>query len=169
MLPTRDRSVAALLSDVQRALHLTQDKLGELMGRSRRTIIRYYQRGGIILPDTWEQLARAVHPHDRALAAELAAAAGQTLVSLGLEVPPAPPGPAAAPPAPARSRRREPTTKHLVDSVLCSAAEAMNASPQAVRPAVAAAVERMIALEMSPEEVLAALAAAASGERTTDS
>lgn len=169
MFPTRDRSVRELLSDVQRTLLLTQEQLGRLMGLSRRTIIRYFQRGGTVLPNDWETLARAVHAHDRALAAELAAAAGQTLVSLGLESPPAPPAPAPAPRAPAPAPRREPSAQHLADSVLCAAAEAMNASPRAVRPGIAAAVERMIALGVTPEEVLAALVAGTAREPTTAS
>lgn len=166
MAPRRTRSVGELLIDVQLALHLNQKELAELLGCSRRTIIRYYQRGGTILPREWETLARAVHASDRKLAAELAAAGGQTLLGLGLESPPplpapatAPVAPAPAPPPPVAAPRREPSSRHLADSIVCAAAEAMQSTPQATRPALVAAFERAIALQMSAEEVLAALIA----------
>jgi hypothetical protein len=145
-------SVPELLSRIQRALHLNQRQLADLMNCSRRTIIRYYQRGGIILPSTWANLARATCASDRELAAELAARAGQTLVGLGLE--------ALAPPATAAptARRREPSVKHMADSVVCAAAEAMQATPQAMRAPLFAAFERAIALDMTAQDVLDALA-----------
>jgi hypothetical protein len=43
------------------------------------------------------------------------------------------------------------------DSVVCAAAEAMQLTPQAMRPGVVAALERIVALAMTAEEALAAL------------
>jgi hypothetical protein len=139
---------------LQKTLHMSQKQLGELMGCSSRTIIRYYAGGGTLLPPTYEKLARACHPHDRAFAAELASRAGKTLVEMGLERPPAPPPP---PPVPARPL---PTPRHLVDSIVCVAAEATQMAPQAMRPALMAAFERVVALGMTAEEVLGAMAPA---------
>jgi transcriptional regulator with XRE-family HTH domain len=128
------------LMRLQQTLRLNQKELAKLLGCSSRTVIRYYRGSGVLLPSTYQRLARAVHPHDPAFAAELAASAGQTLVSLGLE--------------PAAPARPAPTARHLVDSVVCAAAEAMQASPHAMRPALVAAFERAIALGMTAEDVL---------------
>jgi hypothetical protein len=142
------RGSKELIIRAQFGLGLTQKTLGALIGCSRRTIIRYQSHGAVLTPATWEKLARAAHAKDRALAADLAAKAGHTLVSLGLEAPPPPPAPPAPPPRPA------PSAEHLADSIVCAAAEAMQATPQAARPAVVAAFERAVALGLSAEEVL---------------
>jgi len=147
-----------LMARAQTALGVSQEKMGKLIGVSRRTIIRYQQRGGILFPGKWETLARACYPRDRALAIVLAARAGATLVDLGLEQPPPPPAPPAPPsPAPEASapKRPAPLPEHMLDSILCAAASAMQASPQAASPPVFAAFERAVALGMSCEEVLA--------------
>jgi hypothetical protein len=154
-------SLPELLLRMQRTLHLNQRELGELIGVSSRTMIRYYQRGGTILPHTYEKLAIACHAGDRALAAELARRAGKTLVEMGLEKPPAPPPPPSPPPAPATPPappRPQPTARHLADSIVCVAAEAMGATPQAARPAVIAAFERAVALGMTAQDALDAMA-----------
>jgi hypothetical protein len=147
-------TVAALLIRAQRALGLTQTELGELVGASRRSIIRWQQQGTTFLPHTWEALARACYPRDRELAAQCAAYAGHTLESIGLEQPPPP----AAPPPPAPPPRPYPAAKHMADSVVCAAAEAMQLTPQAMRPGLIAALERVVALGTSANEVLAAMA-----------
>jgi hypothetical protein len=146
-----------VLARTQLALHMSQRELGELMGCSRRTIIRYMSSGAVLVPATWEKLARACHPHDRDLAAELATRAGQTLIGLGLEKPPAPPAaPPAPPPPPARPA---PSSRHLVDSVVCAAAEAMQTPPHTMRPALVAAFQRAVALGMTMEGVIEGLGA----------
>ena len=147
--------VSGTLCKVQSTLVMSQRQLGELLGCSRRTIIRYVQHGARLTADQWIAMARACHPRDPALAAVLAEQAGQTLVSLGLERPPPPPPP---PPAPVRPA---PSSKHLVDSIVCAAAEAMQTTPQAMRPALVAAFERALAVGMSADEVLAAMTAGA--------
>ncbi|HEY5242723.1 MAG TPA: helix-turn-helix transcriptional regulator [Polyangiaceae bacterium] len=135
-------SLGLTLLRLQRTLHLNQRELAQLLGYSSRTISRYYRGGGFLLPTTYEKLAATVHPHDRAFAAELAASAGKTLVDLGLESSRSPAGP---------------TPRHLVDSVLCAAAEAMQTPPHTMRPALTAAFERVLALGMTVEEALAAM------------
>jgi transcriptional regulator with XRE-family HTH domain len=144
---------------LQETLQVNQKELAKLLGCSSRTVIRYYRGGGTILPTTYERLARAVHPHDRDFAVELAANAGHTLVTLGLEPPPPPP----APPSPPIPVRPAPSSRHMVDSIVCAAAEAMQTAPHVVRPALVAAFERANALGMTAAEVLRGMAEAASG------
>ena len=99
-----------------------------------------------------QKLARAVYPVDASLAAALASEGGQSLESLGL-VRPAPP-PVAAP-APSRPF---PPVRLLVESVVCAAAEAMQAPPTAVRDVLRAAITRAHALGLNVEEMYDALA-----------
>lgn len=137
-------TIQPTLLRLQSTLKLNQRELAALLRVSPRTIIRYYQRGGVLAPSDYERLAVRVHPHDAAFAAELAAVVGKSLVDLGL-----------AAPAP---EERGPSTKHLLDSVVCAAAEAMQVSPHLVRPALVAALERALALGMTADEVLSGLA-----------
>lgn len=136
-------NVSAMLREtlfrVQRAAGINNTTLAKLLGCSTKTIGRYYARGGVLLPHHWETLARVVHPRDPQLAAELAKSAGRTLAEMGLE--------------------RAPTREHLVDSILCVAADALQTTPRAMRPGLAAALERMTALGLTAEEVLATMAA----------
>jgi hypothetical protein len=53
-----------LLHRLQTTLIISQKKLAELVGKSPRTIICYYQRGGFFLPQTHAALARACQPRD---------------------------------------------------------------------------------------------------------
>jgi hypothetical protein len=151
------RTSQQVMIAIQETLQLNQRELAEFMGVSPRTIIRYYKHGGTFVGSGYEKAARAVHPHDRGLAMELAAHAGKTLVDLGLEVPPAPAGPLVPLPGPASPPRPSPRPSHLTDSIVCVAAEAMQTTPQATRPAVLAAFERAVALGMTAEDVLAAM------------
>jgi hypothetical protein len=145
--------VAELLQRVQGALGISQRKIGDLLGVSRRSIIRWQRGGATLSPTKWETLARACYPRDRDIAVQCAAYASQTLQSLGLEQP-VPPASAAAP---APSPRPPPSARHLADSVVCAAAEAMQLTPQAMRPGVFAAFERAAALGMTATEVLGAM------------
>lgn len=140
-------ALGALLSRVQGTLRLNQKELADLIGCSARTVIRYYKRGGHLAPVSYERLARACHPQDPALAAELATLAGKTLASLGLEPP------AVLLPSPTSTV----SPRYLADSIVCAAAEAMQAPPNAMRPALLAGLERAAALKMSVEDVLQAL------------
>lgn len=146
--PTPTMTVPQMMYRMQTLLGISQRKLGDLMGVSSRSIIRYYKGGATLLPSTYEALARAVHPKDPSFAAYLATFTGKTLVQMGLERPPAPPPPPLPPPRPM------PTREHLVDSILCVAADALQTTPRAMRPGVTAALQRMIAVGLTAEEVL---------------
>ncbi len=91
-----------------------------------------------------------VLPHDASLAKALARAAGGTLEELGL-VAPAPPVAPPPPKSPVPLARR-------VDSVVCAAADALDAAPRAVRPAVLAAFRAAIESDLAMRDVVDALA-----------
>jgi hypothetical protein len=139
----------------QLALGISQEKLGTLLGATRRTVSRWVSRRSEPTVSQLQKLARAVYSVDASLAAALAAEGGQSLESLGL-VRPAPP-PVAAP-APSRPF---PPVRLLVESVVCAAAEAMQAPPTAVRDVLRAALARAHALGLNVEEMNDALAPSA--------
>jgi hypothetical protein len=143
---------------VRSELTLSQRELGDICKYERRTVMRWEHGSTLPSPWDWEAMARAVHPSNADLAGKLAAAAGQTLVSLGLEAPPPPPPPPAPPPPPPAPP--PPATAHLVDSIVCAAAEAMQLTPAAIRPALVAAFERAAALHMEAGAVLSGLGSA---------
>ena len=138
--------VPVFLMEARRTLHLSQQQLGDIMGLSKRTIIRMEQGRSTPLPSQYVMVARALCPVNQALAEHYAAAAGTTLVGAGSRGTSARAHPAFASPFPAV--RRPGHVQSLADSVVCVAAEAMDASPRAVRPALLAAFERMKALGM---------------------
>ncbi len=145
-----------LLMQAQDALAIDQKDLGDLLGRSRRTLSRYVRsQSAILIPSDWLALARAVYAKDPALAATLASRAGGTLVSLGI-------GPPLPPPAPAESAVASTSlaapTRDQLDLVVFAAAEAANLAPQAVRPVVAAAFARAAAMGVTVEGVSRAMA-----------
>ena len=143
-----------LLTRANSALGMTQEEFGVLLGVSRRTMIRW--QGGENGPpfQDWVMLVRHVYPRNAALAAEIATEIGETLVTLGVEAPPAPVMPPAPPVEPARPA---PPVGDLVDSIVCAAAEAIATTPQAVRPALLAAFERAASVGLAVDEVRAAL------------
>jgi DNA-binding XRE family transcriptional regulator len=142
-----DDSIGLLLMTARSTLGLTQEQLGALLGVSRRTSGRWERRQSIPAPHNLHALARAVHPHDPPLASRIAAEAGATLASLGLESPPPPPAPAPPPPRP------YPPVALLVESVVCAAAEALDAKPPAVRQVLQAAFHRARAMALSVEDI----------------
>jgi hypothetical protein len=111
-----------------RAARMSQGELAAALGVSRRTAQRYSDHGvpSHLLP----RLIAVVHPHDAALAGQIAASMGHTLETLGIVKPPAPPPPPPAPPPP---------PDRVVDAVVCAAAEAIHVMPGDVRPALLAA------------------------------
>ena len=141
-----NRPFAPLLGRARIALGSTQRDLGNALGASQRTVARWEAGGSTPTIDGVRRLAALVYPHDKPLAAEIAAAASATLEGLGLVEPPAP---AAAPPLPASI---------IVDAVVCSAADALKVVPEAVRPALLAAFRRARELRLSYEQVEEALA-----------
>jgi hypothetical protein len=142
----------ALLLEVSRALSLNQRQLGALVGVSSRTVQRWH-RGGSPAATHWHALARATHATDADLAARAAAEGHRSLEELGL-VAPAPVPPPAPPPAPRYD------VQHLADAVVCAAAEAIDVTPGAVRPALLAAVRRAKHMHLTLEDLEASLGAA---------
>jgi hypothetical protein len=131
-----------ILVDAGHVLGLGQEGVGKIMGVSGRTIQRWGSGSGLrLIRPHAESLARAVYPKDAELAAHIAAAAGTTLQELGIAS--VPPGPRAG---------------HLVDSLVCAAAEAMDVLPRLVRPGLLAAFARALEMGLTVEMVHAALA-----------
>ena len=135
-----------LIVQAQHALGLSQGKLGEKLGTSKRTVSRWTSGGSPTMKQV-QTLARLVHPVNPDLAASLAEATGETLESLAIVAKPVPP---AAPPPP--------SPRVVVQAVVCAAADALQATPAAVRPAVLAAFRAARELRMSVEDVEGALA-----------
>jgi DNA-binding XRE family transcriptional regulator len=138
-----------------RSLGMNQFQFGELLGVSRRTMARWHAGQNGPSFRRWVDLVRHVHPVDSALAAQIAAELGETLVSLGVEAPPPPVVPAAQVDLP--PPRPMPSVGDLVDSIVCAAAEAIAATPQAVRPALLAAFERAASVGLAVDDVRGAL------------
>jgi hypothetical protein len=151
-------TIHGLVHLARRALGVSsQGKFGSMMGASAKTGQRW--ETGLSRPShaTLCDMARRVYPVDPALAAQLAAAAGTNLVALGVVKPPvapqpAPPAPPVAPPAP--------PVEDVVDSIVCAAADAMNALPRDVRPALIAAFARTRRLGLDLQTVEDALKSA---------
>jgi hypothetical protein len=145
--PTMPLDRRALFELARQATRTTQEELGQKLGVSRRTAQRW--AGSEIPSYHLPDLARLVHPHDAALAREIAAAAGMTLEAAGI-VPPPPPAP--PPPAP-------PPPHGVVDAVVCAAAEAMDMMPKEVRPGLFAAFARAKEIGLTVDVIERALSA----------
>jgi transcriptional regulator with XRE-family HTH domain len=128
--------VRALFDRARYALRVSQVGLAELLGASRRTGQRWDAGQSYPSPSQLIALAKAVYARDSALASEVAISVGTTVEALGLAPPEAP--------AP---------IENIVDSVVCAAAEAMDALPRAIRPALMAAFARARELHLSIEDV----------------
>jgi len=115
---------SVLLIQCQMALGLTQQKLGDLLGHTKRTVQRWEDRGAILLPSALETLVRALYPVRPDLAEQVATAGGTTLEQLGI------PSVAASGP---------PAISEPIEAIVRSAAEAMGVTPEVVRPAIATA------------------------------
>jgi transcriptional regulator with XRE-family HTH domain len=142
--------VRPLIGRVRSTFIWSQKQLGEALGLSKRTVMRW--EGGQSGPADFQvaKMARLVYPRDKELARELAAAMGKSLVDLDIEAPPRP---------------RPDAKAHLVDSIVCVAAEAASILPQAMRPALHAAFDRAMALELSAADVVEALKPASKTKR----
>ena len=116
-----------LLIECRMALDLTQEAFGDILGRTKRTVQRWEDRGTMLLPSEVVALAKALSWLRPDLAAQIASSADSTLDQLGI-VPHA---------AVTTSAASDP-----IDSVVRAAAEAMSAAPDAIRPAVEAAFAR---------------------------
>jgi len=144
------------------ALGWTQRELGENLGGSHRTATRWESGAAHFDVGTAAKLAAHVYSRDPGIAAELAAAIGQTLVSLGVEAPPPPPLPPApvhvAIPAPA-ARAARPTqevVRDLLDAIVCSVADAQDVAPRMVRPLVLLTLRRALEVGLDVESALKA-------------
>jgi hypothetical protein len=167
--------IPALLVEARRQSGLNQGDFAVRIGTSKRTLARIVAGQATAYGWVLRDAARLIYPLDRAIAEALATAGGATLISLDLErpppppppppepaiiAPPPPPEPPAPPPEPpGPPPRRAPSITHLVDSVVCAAAEAMGVAPQAIRPALRAAFERAVEVDLKPEELHAGLVA----------
>jgi DNA-binding transcriptional regulator YiaG len=151
MAKHEERPLAQLVSAARDVLPISYDALAMKLDSSKRTLQRWQAGESRPTADQLAMLARLVHATHAPLSSEIAAAAGETLVSLGLEDPPAPPvAPRAMP-------------RHLVvDAVVCSAAEATDVAPSGVRTILLAAFRQARELGLSTEEVHDALEARAS-------
>jgi hypothetical protein len=110
---------AKLMTLCQLALGLTQKEMGDLLGKNRRTIQRWQARGGDLMPDEAETLAKALRPERPDLADQVLALGQATATTLGI------------PPV---------ATPEAIDAILQAAAEAAEGvSAQAIRAAVTAA------------------------------
>jgi DNA-binding XRE family transcriptional regulator len=148
--PMLSSKVVELLIESRRGLFLSQGALGELLGASRRTSQRWERGHARPSPEQLAALAKHVHGHDPSLAARLAEAAQTSLVALGLVAPP--PAPPAPPPvAPAVTL---PAPEHIIDAVVCAAADAIDVMPSALRPALHAAFRRarLVGLDVATAE-----------------
>jgi hypothetical protein len=133
-------------------------ELAKHLGVSRRTVSRWSSEGTRLHRDKLVVVAQIALDHDPSLAAEIAAAAGETLVSLGLEAPSPPEATrpiAAAPVAPPIAKVR-PHPK-LADAVVCAAAESIDVSPRLARRALLAAIQAAREVGMTMDEIEQAL------------
>jgi hypothetical protein len=122
---------------------MSQSELGPALGWSHRTAVRWESGRSSPTPGALVKLASLVLQKDVELAAEVAAAAGQTLESLGLVAAPAP-QPAPAPRV---------SVDVLADAVVCAAADVTDLSSRTLRPILHAAVARARALDLTLDEL----------------
>jgi hypothetical protein len=127
-----------LLIHCRMALGLTQPEFGDIFGRSKRTVQRWEDHGTTLIPSEVEALARVLLPVRPDLAAQIAASADTTIDRLGI--------------VPARAASPM-TTSDGTDSVVRAAADAMGVTPDAIRPAIAAAFVRAREIGLGPREL----------------
>jgi transcriptional regulator with XRE-family HTH domain len=113
---------AALLIHCQVALGLTQEELGDLLGKNRRTIQRWQDSGFEPMADQAETLAGALEPVRPDLAEQVRELGRKAAIAAGV-----------TPPA-------RPATAEVIDAILRAAADAGGTTPEAIRPAITAAL-----------------------------
>jgi hypothetical protein len=126
---------AKLIIECQFALRTTQEKLGELLGKSKRTIQRWQDKGCVLLPEQADTLAKALRRTRPDLADQVLALGAKTAASLG----------------------RAPATPEVIDAILRAAAKAGHTSPKAVRPAVQAAFAKAAEVGVTVNAVVAGM------------
>jgi transcriptional regulator with XRE-family HTH domain len=135
------QTIRRLLLQARATLGLSQKDLARTLGASERTGERWSANASSPSADQLCKLARMVHPIDVPLARSIAREAGTSLEELELT----PPAETAYP------------VERLVDSVICAAADAMDTTPRAIRPALLAAFTRARELRLDARAVEAAL------------
>jgi hypothetical protein len=120
----------------QTALGMTQAEMGAMLGKDRRTIQRWQDRGCSLLPGDAATLASALRPGHPDLADKVLALGRETADQLGM------------PPA---------TTPEMIAAIVQAAAAAGGTTPDAIRPAVAAAFAKAAAMGADARAVAAAL------------
>jgi transcriptional regulator with XRE-family HTH domain len=140
MAKTGAKSTTPPVMMAARVLQTTPHALARRLGASARTGTRWKTGRSTPSPAVLTALAREVFPLDKGLAATLATAAGESLETL--------------------FPRPSPTAVALADAVVCAAADAMQAAPSAVRPALVAALARAKSLNLTLEALAASLTAA---------
>jgi transcriptional regulator with XRE-family HTH domain len=150
-------NVTQHISAAKSALRFTNKELGEALGISERTVVRWWSNHARPSASDVARLAARVHPVDASLAAALAAEAGTTLAQLGLALPAAETTLAVAALPPSPPPRPFPPATLLVEAVVGTAANAMQVAPSAVRGAVLAAFACARGLGLTIEEVESAL------------
>jgi transcriptional regulator with XRE-family HTH domain len=132
---------ATLIIRCRDALGLSQKEFGALVGRDRRTIQRWEERGCMLLPDEAQVIADAVRPVDPELADPILVLGGKTAAGAGLAAPVLPASP------------------EVIERIRKDAARAMNTSPRAVRPAIVAAFTSAVNEGVAAKAVLDGLKA----------
>jgi transcriptional regulator with XRE-family HTH domain len=129
---------AALLVHCQLALGLTQQELGDLLGRDRRTIQRWQESGFEPMADQAETLAHALQSVRPDLAEQVRELAKSAIV------------------AGATSSDR-PATAEVIDAILRAGADAAGTSPESIRPAITAALLKAEEAGVEVSAIVAAL------------
>jgi Homeodomain-like domain len=141
-MPTELRDLH--LNEVRAAVGDTPREFARRLGVSMRTVQRWRGHIGFLTDTHKRALAKLVAPYHPEIALQLAAHAGATLESVGID--PMAPGVRACPPP-----------AILVDAVVCAAADAASVTPAAVRATLHAAFTRCREVGLSLQEVEEAL------------
>jgi DNA-binding XRE family transcriptional regulator len=119
-----------LMIECRMALGLTQKEMGNLVGKTKRTVQRWEDRGALLIAAEVAALVQALRPVRPDLAERIAAILDQSRAEIGL---------------PALAHGTIDATKaDPIEAVVAAAARAIGVTPQAVRPAVAAAFARAV-------------------------
>jgi transcriptional regulator with XRE-family HTH domain len=167
------RPFKRMLIYAREALGMDQGDLAGAMGVSRRTIIRWQKGQTTPVEAQIRELAAMVRQQDEDLADELLASAMFELLVRPEEVGASPavagegrnrmaaPSVVAAPEASATPAEPAPAPPHLIDAIVCAAADAADMIPRTMRPPLRAAFSRAAQLGLSIESVVLGL----SGEK----
>ena len=136
------RSIQLIPTEAQRALSMSQREFGYAVGSSHRTAVRWAARQSTPAEHHLRNLAKLLHPHDRALAAEVADYVDESLVSLGIEAPPPPPPPPLPPPPPVPPAPPPVRAEDLVDVLVLTAVEITGSAPAPMRAMLHAVFKR---------------------------